>query len=130
MINRELIRIKVVQLTYAYYQNGNKNIEAAEKELLFSLSKAYDLYNYLLALIVAITKESRRYLEIAQAKAKREGTPMPSQKFAYNRFALQLEENKMLNDFLRLRSSTGTMSLSSSRKCIISLPDLLFTRNI
>lgn len=103
MINRELIRIKVVQLTYAYYQNGNKNIEAAEKELLFSLSKAYDLYNYLLALIVAITKESRRYLEIAQAKAKREGTPMPSQKFAYNRFALQLEENKMLNDFLETK---------------------------
>lgn len=50
MINRELIRIKVVQLTYAYYQNGNKNIEAAEKELVFSLSKAYDLYNYLRAL--------------------------------------------------------------------------------
>lgn len=70
MINRELIRIKVVQLTYAYYQNGNKNIEAAEKELLFSLSKAYDLYNYLLALIVAITKESRRYLEIATGKSQ------------------------------------------------------------
>jgi len=100
MINRELIRIKVVQLTYAYYQNGNKNIESAEKELLFSLSKAYDLYNYLLALIVAITRESRRFLEVAQAKAKREGTPMPSQKFVDNRFALQLEENKMLNEFL------------------------------
>ena len=40
MINRELIRIKIVQLTYAYYQNGNRNIDVAEKELLFSLSKA------------------------------------------------------------------------------------------
>ncbi len=100
MINRELIRTKVVQLTYAYYQNGSKNIEAAEKELLFSLSKAYDLYNYLLALIVAITQEARRHLEVAQARAQREGTEMPSQRFAYNRFALQLEENHMLNDFL------------------------------
>ena len=27
MINREIIRIKIVQLTYAYYQNGNKNID-------------------------------------------------------------------------------------------------------
>ena len=45
MINRELIRTKVVQLTYAYYQNGNKNIETAEKELIFSLSKAYDLWH-------------------------------------------------------------------------------------
>ena len=103
MINRELIRIKVVQLTYAYYQNGNNNIETAEKELLFSLSKAYDLYNYLLALIVGITRESRRYLEVAQSRARREGGEMPSQKFAYNRFALQLEENKMLNDFLETK---------------------------
>lgn len=47
MINRELIRIKVVQLTYAYYQNGNQNLENAEKELVFSLDKSYDLYNYL-----------------------------------------------------------------------------------
>ena len=88
MINRELIRIKVVQLTYAYYQNGSKNIDAAEKELIFSLSKAYDLYNYLLALIVGITHESRRHLEVAQSRAQREGTEMPSQRFAYNRFAM------------------------------------------
>ena len=26
MINREIIRNKIVQLTYAYYLNGNKNI--------------------------------------------------------------------------------------------------------
>ena len=100
MINRELIRIKVVQLTYAYYQNGSKNIDTAEKELLFSLSKAYDLYNYLLALIVGITQEARRHVEVAQSRAQREGTEMPSQKFIMNRFALQLEENKMLNEFM------------------------------
>lgn len=52
---------------------------------------------------MAITKEARRYLEVAQSKAQREGTEMPSQKFAYNRFALQLEENKMLNDFLETK---------------------------
>ena len=100
MINRELIRIKIVQLTYAYYQNGNKNIDTAEKELMFSLSKAYDLYNYLLALIVGITREARRHLEVAETRAKREGEPMPSTKFVYNRFAIQLEGNKMLNDFM------------------------------
>ena len=100
MINRELIRTKVVQLTYAYYQNGSKNIDTAEKELFFSLSKAYDLYNYLLALIVGITKEARRHLEVAESRAAREGTPMPSSKFCDNRFALQLESNKMLQDFM------------------------------
>jgi len=100
MINRELIRTKIVQLTYAYYQNGSKNIEAAEKELVFSLSKAYDLYNYLLALIVSITKEARRHVEVAQQRARREGRVMPSEKFVFNRFALQLENNKMLNEFM------------------------------
>ena len=100
MINRELIRIKIVQLTYAYYQNGNKNIDAAEKELFFSLSKAYDLYNQLLALIVALTKESERRLDILRAKARREVTPEPSAKFSLNRFALQLGSNKQLNEFL------------------------------
>ena len=106
MINRELIRIKIVQLTYAYYQNGSKNIDTAEKELLFSLSKAYDLYNYLLALIVGITKEARRHLEVAESRAKREGTPMPSTRFVYNRFALQLEQNKMLCDFIETKKKS------------------------
>ena len=100
MINREIIRNKVVQLTYAYYQNGNKNIDSAEKELLFSLSKAYDLYAYMLALIPAVARESRKYLEVAQSKPQREGTAMPSQKFAYNRFAIQVEQNTALNDIL------------------------------
>ena len=106
MINRELIRIKVVQLSYAYYQNGSKNIDTAEKELMFSLSKAYDMYNYLLALIVGITREARRHVEVAEARAKREGTPMPSTKFIYNRFALQLEQNKMLNDFMETQKKS------------------------
>ena len=106
MINREIIRIKIVQLTYAYYQNGNKNIDTAEKELFFSLSKAYDLYNHLLALIVALTKEARRRLEVLQAKARREGTSAPSQKFAFNRFALQLEGNKQLMEFVETQKRT------------------------
>ena len=106
MINRELIRIKVVQLSYAYYQNGSKNIDTAEKELMFSLSKAYDMYNYLLALIVGITREARRHVEVAEARAKREGTPLPSTKFIYNRFALQLEQNKMLNDFMETQKKS------------------------
>lgn len=100
MINREIIRVKIVQLTYAYYQNGNRNMDNAEKELLFSLSKAYDLYNYLLALIVSITKEERHRVEIGTQRAEREGTEVPSQKFAMNKFALQLEENVMLNEFM------------------------------
>ncbi|MBO4825978.1 MAG: transcription antitermination factor NusB [Prevotella sp.] len=118
MINRELIRIKVVQLTYAYYQNGNKNMDNAEKELLFSLSKAYDLYNFLLALIVAVTKEARKRVEIAAQKAQREGTEVPSQKFAYNRFAIQLEENKQLSEFMEAQKQTWDNDIEYVRKLL------------
>jgi N utilization substance protein B len=94
-----LIRIKIVQLTYAYYQNGGNDIRKAEGELLYSLSKAYSLYHHLLRLIVAISKEMRHRVEVAQSKAKREGLEMPSEKFVNNRFALQLEDNQMLNEY-------------------------------
>lgn len=100
MINRELIRIKAVQLTYAYFQNGNHNIDSAEKELLFSLSKAYHLYNTLLLLIVSVTKMARKHVDVATVKAEREGAPVPSARFAFNKFAVQLEENRMLQTYV------------------------------
>lgn len=103
MINRELIRNKIVQLTYAYYQNGSQNIDTAEKELFFSLSKAYDLYIIMLSLMVAITKEARRQHEIATVKAIRENKPQLPQRFIYNRFIMQLEVNEELNDFTSMQ---------------------------
>ncbi|MCR5366305.1 MAG: transcription antitermination factor NusB [Prevotella sp.] len=123
MINRELIRIKVVQLSYAYYQNGSKNIDTAEKELMFSLSKAYDMYNYLLALIVGITREARRHVEVAEARAKREGTALPSTKFIYNRFALQLEQNKMLNDFMESQKKSWDDQPEFLKKIYLQIAD-------
>ena len=123
MINRELIRIKVVQLSYAYYQNGSKNIDTAEKELMFSLSKAYDMYNYLLALIVGITREARRHVEVAEARARREGTPLPSTKFIYNRFALQLEQNKMLNDFMESQKKSWDEQPEFLKKIYLQIAD-------
>ena len=121
MINRELIRVKVVQLTYAYYQNGSHNMDHAEKELLFSLSKAYDLYNYMLWLIVAITREARRRMEIATQRAEREGTELPSQKFAYNKFAVQLEDNLQLNDFIETKKMTWDDDIEVVRKILVQI---------
>lgn len=116
MINRKLIRVKIVQLTYAYYQNGHHNMDTAEKELLFSLSKAYDLYSYLLGLIVAITQEERRRVDIATRRAEREGTEAPSQRFAFNKFATQLEENKQLNLFMEDKKMSWENDVEAVRK--------------
>ena len=105
MINRDLIRRKIVQLTYAYYQNSNYNMDNAEKELMFSLSKSYDLYNYMLQLIVAITGEARKRYDVEVVRAQREGLQEPSARLAFNEFAVQLEENKMLLDWIDVKHS-------------------------
>lgn len=100
MINRELIRIKAVQLTYAYFQNASNNIDSAEKELVFSLSKSYHLYKVLLLLIVAITRMARKRYDVAKSKSDREGGRVPSGKFAFNKFAVQLEDNQTLKQYV------------------------------
>lgn len=100
MINRNLIRIKIVQLMYSYYQNGGKNLDTAEKELLFSLSKAYDLYNYLLLLMVEETRFAFEILEqkeqVNRVAHKEEAL---SHRFVDNKFIAQLESNKQLCEF-------------------------------
>lgn len=101
MINRTLIRLKVVQLMYAYYQNGGKNIDTAEKELLFSLSKAYDLYNYMLLLMVSVSRYAIKQVEHQEQMNKVAHIDKPvSHRFINNRFSIQLESNKQLLEFV------------------------------
>lgn len=104
MINRVLIRIKIIQIVYAYYQNGSKNLDAAEKELLFSLSKAYDLYNYLLMLMVAISNYAQRKLDTRLQLD--EQTKDKLKALVENKFIRQLEVNEQLLDYVSNQKRT------------------------
>ena len=107
MINRVLIRLKIVQIVYAYYQNGGKNLDTAEKELFFSLSKAYDSYNYLLLLMVEVTKQANKRLNAAKNKlVPTKEELFPNTKFVENRFIAQLEVNKQLLEFSNNQKKT------------------------
>ena len=107
MINRVLIRLKIVQIVYAYYQNGGKNLDTAEKELFFSLSKAYDLYNYLLLLMVEITRCAAKKQNAAKSKLLPTAEELyPNTKFVDNRFIAQLEVNKQLLGFSETQKKT------------------------
>ncbi len=100
MINRVLIRLKVVQIVYAYYKNSGKSIKAAEDEVFFSLSKAYDLYNYLLLLIVGITHYAADRIAFKSMKLRPTDSDInPNLKFVNNRFVAQLEANTKLCKF-------------------------------
>ena len=107
MINRVLIRLKIVQIVYAFYQNGGKNLDTAEKELFFSLSKAYDMYNYLLLLMVEITKQAERKQSAAKSKLLPTAEELyPNTKFVDNRFIAQLEVNSQLLEFSETQKKT------------------------
>ena len=100
MINRVLIRLKVIQVIYAYYQNGGKNLEAAEKELFYSLSKAYDLYKYLLLLMVEVTQFADRRIDNRRHKLRpTEEDLNPNTRFIDNAFMAQLMQNTQLEAF-------------------------------
>lgn len=100
MINRTIIRIKVLQIIYAYYQKEDRNIANAEKELMFSLQKAYDLYYYFLALISVLTDTRQKYLDLQKQKfLATEEELNPNTRFINNRFAEQLRTNEQLQKF-------------------------------
>ena len=100
MINRVLIRLKIVQIIYAYYKNSGKTVKATEDEVFFSLSKAYDLYNHMLLLMVAITHYAADRIAFLGMKIRpTESDRNPNLKFVKNRFVAQLESNEKLVKF-------------------------------
>ena len=56
MTYRTLLRIKVMQLLYAFESKNDKMLSVSENELIKSIQKTTDLYFHLLNLSVFITK--------------------------------------------------------------------------
>lgn len=101
MINRILIRIKVLQIVYSFYQNGNNDLKVAENELLFSLRKSYDLYHYFLLLIIEVTNLQRRTLDARKSKYMPTDAELnPNTRLIDNRFAAQVAENAALQKYV------------------------------
>lgn len=120
MINRDLIRTKIVQLTYAYYVNGNDDMTNAEKELIFSLSKAYDLYLFLLYIIVLVRDEAENQWLVNNNRTQREEKRTVSRNFIDNKFALQLKENAKLNELIEHKKANWEENIDIVRQ-ILSL---------
>lgn len=104
MINRELIRTKVVQLVYAYVQNEDKSLDAAEKELDFSLSKSYELYKFLLSLLVQVKHVADRREAARLAREERLGIAsdeiLIDKYLADNKLLQKMAENEALLNYM------------------------------
>lgn len=118
MINRDLIRTKIVQLTYAYYVNGNNDKTNAEKELLFSLSKAYDLYLFLLNFILLIRDEAENQWLVNDNRIKREEKTSVSRNFIDNKFALQLKKNAKLAELTETKKAAWDENVDIARQIL------------
>jgi len=68
MISRRLLRIKALQILYAYRITDDGNVRKAEKELMFSIEKSYDLYQLFLLLPLEVADYAEQRINIAKAK--------------------------------------------------------------
>ncbi len=107
MINRELIRLKVVQQVYVYYMNCDRKLDTAENDLFVSLSKSYDLYLYMFGLMLELNRIAERTYSTDLSRFQRlhEGEA-PSTRFIDNKFIAQLQVNEQLRDFIDNQKKT------------------------
>lgn len=95
MLNRRLLRIKVMQALYSFFQTEDDNLNIAEKNLLKSLDKMYDLYIYQISALIEITKFAHERLEEAKEKhLPTEEDLNPNTRFVDNRVINALANNK------------------------------------
>lgn len=91
-------------MLYAYYSSEEKSISKTEKDLFFCIDKSYDLYHYLMALVVEIADYAENRIEIKKNKLQpTEEDLHPNTKFISNQVIQQLRSNNQLNKYIDQR---------------------------
>lgn len=101
MINRFLIRVKVIQALYSYVLNRpDRTVKQAVHELQNSFDKSYELYFYFLQLIVELTNMQDRRLDDARNKfLPTEEEMNPDTRFIDNRLVKLLNANEDFSEY-------------------------------
>ena len=126
MLNRRHLRIKVLQILYAFFQSKEIDVVKAQNELLLSVERMYDLYLYLLLTI----PELKRAAEINNENRKNKLRPnesdlMPNLKWVENSLILKIEESKELNKVSSARKVNwlGAENQEIFRKMFLQVKD-------
>lgn len=97
MINRTMVRTRVVQTLFAYYKDGDKTPGTARKELRKSFADTYDLYFMMLDFSNQLIAYAQQQLEEQAARARATHSDWkPNKRFVNNRLAQQLFDNRAL----------------------------------
>ena len=93
-----------MQLVYAYVQNEDKSLDAAEKEFDFSLLKAYELYKLLLSLLVQVKRIADRREDARLAREARLGVAtdelLLDKYLAENKLLQKMADNEVLINYI------------------------------
>lgn len=94
MLNRRHLRIKVLQILYAFFQSDETDVMKAQNELLLSVERMYDLYLYLLLTLPEV--KSAAVTKIEERKRKLRPTEEdlnPNLKLVENKLIQQIEDS-------------------------------------
>lgn len=102
MINRILIRIKIIQLLYSQQLNEGKSIADYKRELSESLEKTYELYHWLLQLIIDLRDFAQKRIEFGLNKRYPTDEDLnPNKRFIQNKVALAVAHNVEHQEFAK-----------------------------
>lgn len=102
MLSRRLLREKIVKEIYAQVQGKNDEIVQAEKELILSINRAYDLYFQLLTLLPEIVAYAQERLDIGKLKQVPTYEDLhPNTKFVNNRVARLISESETIEEYCK-----------------------------
>ncbi len=94
MISRRLLRIKALMALYAFNRREDENLAQAETELMFSIGKSYDLYHYLLLLVLELADIAGEKIDQALQKRMPSHEDLnPRRRFIDNKVIAQLRKN-------------------------------------
>lgn len=102
MINRLLIRTRVMQTAYAHLHRGSYSMLEAEADLVECLASTYDLYLYLLNLPLLLSRKLEQKQAIRKAKflATKEDLS-PNTRLVNNLLSRQIESSDTLKEWYR-----------------------------
>ena len=97
MLNRRFLRVKVLQALYGFHSGSYDDLQKGEKEMMKSIDRVFELYVYVMDLLIEIWEIARSDIELAKQKRvpTREDLD-PNLKFVNNRAMAILENNEEL----------------------------------
>ena len=126
MINRTLVRTKVVQTLFAHYSGQDHTALSARKTLLNKFSSTYSLYMMLLSFADELTTYAEEQISENQRRATvLHQTYNANRRFVNNRVAQQLFNNRRLRNYLEnehLTWDVGMSAIESTYKKLVEAP--------